>query len=107
MKYRKIGGLHFFQISRLTFSFCISKPKNQKLEKIKQLKRRISKAKADFKSVKKLQGSACGMSAQERAAYWKARQAAQIEADRMGDMVTAIRMNGVNENRVFHGFKSV
>lgn len=95
MKYRKIGGLHFVQIGRITFSFCVSKPKDQNLEKIKQLKQRISKAKADFKSVKTLSGTACGMSAQERAAYWKARQAAQIEADRMGDMVTAIRMKSV------------
>jgi hypothetical protein len=49
MKYRKIGGLHFVQIGRLTFSFCVSKPKNQKLEQIKQLKRRIVKAKQSYK----------------------------------------------------------
>jgi hypothetical protein len=49
MKYRKIGGLHFVQIGRITFSFCVSKPKNQKLEQIKQLKRRIVKAKQSYK----------------------------------------------------------
>jgi hypothetical protein len=49
MRYRKIGGLHFVQIGRLTFSFCISKPKNKKLEQIKQLKRRIVKAKQSYK----------------------------------------------------------
>ena len=49
MKYRKIGGLHFVQIGRITFSFCVSKPKNKKLEQIKQLKRRIVKAKQNYK----------------------------------------------------------
>jgi hypothetical protein len=49
MKYRKIGGLHFVQIGRLTFSFCVSKPKNQKVEQIKQLKRRIVKAKQNYR----------------------------------------------------------
>lgn len=50
MKYRKIGGLHFLKLGRITFSWCISKPKNPKVEAIKALKKRISKAKAEFKS---------------------------------------------------------
>ena len=49
MTYRKIGGLHFVKIGRVTFSWCISKPKNKKLEQIKQLKRRIAKAKQNYK----------------------------------------------------------
>ena len=49
MTYRKIGGLHFVKIGRITFSFCISKPKNQKIERIKQLKRRIVKAKQNYR----------------------------------------------------------
>jgi hypothetical protein len=49
MQYRKIGGLHFLTIGRLTFSWCVSKPKNPKIERIKQLKRRITKAKQTYK----------------------------------------------------------
>jgi hypothetical protein len=49
MKYRKIGGLHFLKLGRVTFSWCVSKPKNPKVEAIKALKKRISKAKAEFK----------------------------------------------------------
>lgn len=50
MGYRKIGGLHFLTIGRLTLSWCISKPKNPKIERIKQLKRRIAKAKQSYKA---------------------------------------------------------
>jgi len=88
MKHKKIGGIHFISIWRFRFSYCLAnKPKPVKALKVAS--------------------TACGMSAQERAAYWKARQAAQAESDRMGDMVTHMRLNSVNENRVFHGFKSV
>lgn len=49
MAYRKIGGLHFIKLGRLVFSFCITKPKNTKLEEIKQLRRRIAKAKQSYR----------------------------------------------------------
>jgi hypothetical protein len=49
MTYRKIGGLHFVKLGALTFSWCISKRKNPKLEAIKQLRRRINEAKRNFR----------------------------------------------------------
>jgi len=49
MTYRKIGGLHFVKLGALTFSWCVSKRKNPKLEAIKQLRRRINEAKRNFR----------------------------------------------------------
>ena len=48
-KTRKIGGMRFVWIGRLVISYCVTKPKNPKTEKVKALKKQISKAKANFK----------------------------------------------------------
>jgi hypothetical protein len=49
IKTRKIGGMRFIWIGRLVISYCVTRPKNPKAEKIKALKSNISKAKANLK----------------------------------------------------------